>query len=186
MSVHDYMQTALGHPDFGYYIKETPFGRGGDFITAPEISQMFGELVGIWAAQVWMDLGSPEQILMVELGPGRGTLMADILRTVSRALPAFYDATRLHLVEMSPRLRAEQASNLDGKTSHPATWHETVDSLPDGPMIVIANEFFDALPVHQYVRSHDGWYERMVGEGVGGDGTLGFCLADAAIEDETV
>lgn len=185
ISVAEYMNTALGDPEFGYYMSREPFGRDGDFTTAPEISQMFGELVGLWAAQVWLNMESPENVSLVELGPGRGTLMADIMRTLAKAVPALHDAADIHLVEMSPQLRQEQKKVLKNKTTRPPTWHDGIDTLPDTPMIIIANEFFDALPVHQYVKSGSGWHERLVGLGAdgasGGPAAFGFCLAETPI-----
>lgn len=183
ISVADYMNAALTDTDFGYYTTREPFGRGGDFITAPEISQMFGELIGLWVAQVWLSMETPEDIALVELGPGRGTLMADMMRTLKRALPALHESASLHLVEMSPRLRAEQAAALEGLAP---TWHDTTDTLPQVPTILIANEFIDALPIHQFVKSTDGWHERHVAEGAGGGTTLGFCLADEPIADTSI
>lgn len=181
ISVAEYMDAALSDPDFGYYMSREPFGRGGDFTTAPEISQMFGELIGVWIAEVWISMDRPVDVAIVEPGPGRGTLMADVLRTLARALPALHETASIHLVEMSPRLKAEQASALNGQN---VTWHETIETLPRVPMIIIANEFFDALPIHQYVRSHDGWHERLVGAGAGNGADFGFCLADAPVIDD--
>lgn len=160
----DYMALALGHPEYGYYRKQDPLGAGGDFTTAPEISQVFGELVGLWAAVVWQQAGSPEHLLLVECGPGRGTLMSDALRA-ARTLPGFLDAVDLHLVETSPALRTHQRKTLSA--CRPA-WHDALDTVPEGPVILIANEFFDALPVRQFVRTDRGWAERRVGLGPGG------------------
>lgn len=174
---------ALGDPEFGYYTTREPFGRGGDFITAPEITQMFGELIGLWAGEVWLSMGAPEDIVLVELGPGRGTLMGDMTRTLARALPAFHEAACVHLVEMSPRLKKEQADALEGEN---VTWHQSIDTLPDAPLIIIANEFFDALPVHQYVKSGRGWHERHVGLGIGGEAAFGFCLAENPVTEPGV
>lgn len=168
-----YMAEALGHPTLGYYQTREPFGADGDFVTAPEVSQMFGELIGLWCAQTWSDQGRPNPCHLVELGPGRGTLMADALRA-ARSLPDFLDAVRLHLVETSTRLRKRQAESLAGHCPH---WHDSVASLPDGPVLVIANEFFDALPVRQFQRAQDGWHERMVGVK---DGELTLVLSPAA------
>jgi NADH dehydrogenase [ubiquinone] 1 alpha subcomplex assembly factor 7 len=163
ISVADYIATALGHPEYGYYATRDPFGRSGDFITAPEISQAFGELLGLWAAQMWMDMGCPEDPYVVELGPGRGTLMADALRALD-VVPAFRDRLRIAMVETSPVLRAKQEDALAG--THAAQWHESLDqalsAVPNGPVFFIANEFFDALPVHQFVRTEMGWRERLV------------------------
>jgi NADH dehydrogenase [ubiquinone] 1 alpha subcomplex assembly factor 7 len=158
MTVADFMTAALTDPDGGYYMTGDPFGVGGDFITAPEISQTFGELIGLWCAQSWQDMGSPETINLVELGPGRGSLMADALRAAS-ILPGFRTAIRVHLVETSPSLRQRQREALEGVE---VTWHEDLGTLPGTALIVIANEFFDALPVRQFERSAAGWLERLV------------------------
>lgn len=175
ISVARFMALALGHPRHGYYMTRDPLGAQGDFTTAPEISQMFGELIGLWAAHSWMSMGSPDRVALVELGPGRGTLMADALRAVGKAAPAFGRALELHLVETSPVLRQAQASRL--ANFHPS-WHGDVAGLPDLPLIVIANEFFDALPIHQFVHRGGGWHERLVG--LDGD-SLVFGLAPEAI-----
>ncbi len=152
-----------------YYAMREPFGPSGDFVTAPEISQMFGELLGLWLADMWQRAGSPSPVLLVELGPGRGTLMADALRATARAAPGFAQAARLHLVEKSPRLRAEQARKLPG-----ASWHETLTTIPcDAPILLVANEFLDALPLTQFERTDEGWALRRVG-------TDGWDLAMAA------
>ena len=160
LPVADYMALCLGDPEHGYYRRADAIGRGGDFVTAPEISQMFGELVGAWAAAVWTALGRPATVRLVELGPGRGTLMADALRAVTKAAPDFRAAIDLHLVEINPALRARQAEAL--RAAKPE-WHESLATVPTGPTIVIANEFFDALPVQQYERTADGWRLRCVG-----------------------
>ena len=172
MSVATYMRLCLGHPVHGYYAMRDPFGRGGDFITAPEISQMFGELIGLWAAAMWQTMGSPAQVALVELGPGRGTLMADALRA-ARVVPAFAAAVHVHLVETSPVLERRQRESLAG-LKVPISWYRDFAAVPGGPLIVIANEFFDALPVHQAVKTPTGWHERMVG--IGPDGKLTFAL----------
>jgi NADH dehydrogenase [ubiquinone] 1 alpha subcomplex assembly factor 7 len=135
LTVADFMTEALGHPEYGYYTTRDPFGRRGDFTTAPEISQIFGELIGLWCADLWERMGRPAPILLAELGPGRGTLMADALRA-ARRMPAFLTALRLHLVETSPVLRRAQEKRLRG---HDLTWHETIATLPPGPLLVIAN-----------------------------------------------
>ena len=161
LSVADYMAAALTDPEHGYYMGRDPLGATGDFITAPEISQMFGELIGLWCADTWQKLGAPTKVALVELGPGRGTLMADALRA-ARQVPAFAAALRVHLVEVSPALMARQREAL---ADAEPTWHETfadVADLPELPLLVIANEFFDALPVRQLVKQADGWGERSV------------------------
>lgn len=152
----DYMAEALMHAEHGYYATRDPFGAAGDFTTAPEISQMFGELIGLSLAQAWLDQGSPAHFALAEFGPGRGTLMADILRATS-AVPGFHAAAQIHLVETSPVLRAQQAKRLD------ATWHNDVTTLPDLPLFLVANEFFDALPIRQFHRDPAGWREVQIG-----------------------
>lgn len=157
MPLAEYMAVCLMHPDHGYYSTRDPLGVAGDFTTAPEISQMFGELIGLCLAQSWMDQGSPTPFLLAELGPGRGTLMADVLRATAR-VPGFHAALSVHLVETSATLRAEQAKRLSK-----AHWHTSISDLPDGPLFLIANEFFDALPIRQFQRAGDDWQERVVG-----------------------
>lgn len=157
ISLATYMALALGHPRHGYYHAQTPFGAAGDFVTAPEISQMFGELIGLWCVQRWRDMGSPQPFMLCELGPGRGTLMADALRAARRAQD-FLNAAQLHLVETSGKLREAQKTVI----GRAATWHDNVTDLPPLPALIIANEFFDALPIRQFQRMPDGWHERMV------------------------
>jgi NADH dehydrogenase [ubiquinone] 1 alpha subcomplex assembly factor 7 len=164
MPVSEYMALALGHPEHGYYTTRDPFGLAGDFTTAPEISQMFGELAGLWCVQHWRTLGGPSPLSLIELGPGRGTLMADALRA-ARLDPAFLQNAGLHLVETSPLLRETQAKTLAPSGMTPV-WHDSVEAALSGAAgvpFIIANEFFDALPVRQFVRGADGWHERMVG-----------------------
>jgi SAM-dependent MidA family methyltransferase len=145
-----------------YYAGREPFGAGGDFTTAPEMTQAFGECLGLWAAIAWQAMGRPDPVALVELGPGRGTLMADALRAVAEMAPGFRAALRVHLVETSPRLRQFQADRLGAAV---AGWHEDVASLPALPAIVLANEFFDALPIRQFVRRGGAWRERFVAGG---------------------
>ncbi len=161
MSVERYIALCLGHPVHGYYMTRDPFGVDGDFVTAPEISQMFGELIGLWCVDTWQRMGAPAPVRLVELGPGRGTLMADALRA-ARVVPAFLDAIQVHLVETSPVLRARQAATLEA-SGRAIAWHGAIEEVPEGPAIVVANEFFDALPLRQFVRSPRGWCERLVG-----------------------
>ena len=150
ISVERYMALALGDPDFGYYMSRDPFGASGDFTTAPEISQMFGELLGLWAAEVWSSMGSPNPVHLVELGPGRGTLMSDALRA-ARIVPEFRAALDVWLLETSPTLAATQHELLlDSGVA--VAWAQNLGDIRDGPAIVIANEFLDALPVRQFVR----------------------------------
>ncbi|MBS0522502.1 MAG: SAM-dependent methyltransferase [Proteobacteria bacterium] len=165
------MAEALGHPRLGYYRRARPLGSAGDFTTAPEISQMFGELIGAWLAERWLAMGGPS-VALVELGPGRGTLMSDALRA-TRGVPGFHAALRLHLVETNTALCAEQRRALAAFTP---TWHERFDDVPPGPMLLVANEFFDALPVRQFEKTPHGWRERMVGLAPDGE-SLMFALA---------
>lgn len=160
MSLASYMAECLLHPEHGYYTTRDPLGRAGDFITSPEISQMFGELLGLCIAQAWVDQGAPARIILAELGPGRGSLMADLLRA-TKAVPGFHAAAQLYLVEASPSLRAVQKTTL---AAHTVTWAESVDALrDDAPLFLIANEFFDALPIRQFTHHVDGWCETIVG-----------------------
>ncbi|WP_147079848.1 class I SAM-dependent methyltransferase [Methylobacterium haplocladii] len=163
-----YMGLCLGHPVHGYYRTRDPLGHRGDFVTAPEISQMFGELVGVWIAATRAAMGAPATLNLVELGPGRGTLMEDALRALRSAAPGA--GFHVHLVETSPVLRALQSERLSAAAPR---WHDTVETLPDGPAIVVANEFFDALPVRQFERREAGWCERLVG--LSPDGTRLVC-----------
>jgi NADH dehydrogenase [ubiquinone] 1 alpha subcomplex assembly factor 7 len=160
VSVAQFMAEALMHPQYGYYQKKQPFGQKGDFITAPEISQIFGELIGIWVVSVWQQMGEPKNIHLVELGPGRGTLMDDILRA-TRMLKHFGSIVKVHLVEQSIALKRVQQERLLSKHTH-IYWHETIETLPKEAVIVVANEFFDALPIHQYIRTEKGLVERVV------------------------
>ncbi len=144
----------MARANAAYYAMHDPFA---DFTTAPEISQMFGELIGAWAAVAWQQAGAPTPFNLVEAGPGRGTLMADALRALARVAPGFTRAAHIHLIETSPRLRAEQATRI----AH-ASWHDTLDTVPHAPIILIANEFLDALPIRQFVRRQEGWAERHV------------------------
>ena len=159
MPLADYMAECLMHPQHGYYATRDPFGRSGDFITAPEISQMFGELIGLAVAQAWLEAGAPTPFVLAEAGPGRGTLMADLWRA-TREVPGFHAAARLWLVETSPHLRAVQAERLAGSG---VQWADRIEALPPGPLFLIANEFLDALPIRQFQRQGAGWAERLVG-----------------------
>jgi NADH dehydrogenase [ubiquinone] 1 alpha subcomplex assembly factor 7 len=171
LPVARYIDLALNHPIHGYYRKGDPLGAEGDFITAPELSQAFGEVVGAWLAQAWSDLGGPAPFRLVELGPGRGTLLADALRA-TRGVAGFHDSLRLHLVETSDRLRAAQGARL---SEFRVSWHGHFDEVPPGPLLAVANEFFDALPAHQLVATAEGWVERCID--LDEQGRLTFCLA---------
>ena len=158
LTVAQYMAIALGDPEHGYYMRRDPFGR--DFITAPEVSQIFGELIGLFFVQAWEDRRRPKTFQFVELGPGRGTLMADMMCAAKKLRPQFVESARITLVETSPALREKQEATLSPLHVNWASRFEDVSS--DGPLFLIANEFFDALPIHQFVKSERGWHERMV------------------------
>ncbi len=179
ITLADYMTACLSDPQAGYYTTREPFGTKGDFTTAPEVSQMFGELIGAFCLQAFAQLGSPDKFQLVELGPGRGTLMADLLRTASLRRD-FIKAAELSLVEMSPRLRDIQAKTLANAPLTPE-FRDHFKDVPEGPLILVANEFFDALPIHQFVKTPAGWLERMVG--IDDAGELCFGLGTARLPD---
>lgn len=147
----------MGRANAAYYAGHDPFR---DFTTAPEISQMFGELIGAWAATAWTLMGCPAPLILAEAGPGRGSLMEDARRLTARVAPDFHDAARVHFIETSPRLRAEQARRVPD-----AAWHDDLATLPGGPLILIANEFLDALPIRQFRHVAGEWFERHVAGG---------------------
>jgi SAM-dependent MidA family methyltransferase len=178
--VADYMAMCLSDPTDGYYRTRDPLGAAGDFTTAPEISQMFGELVGVWCVAAWRAMGTPDPCVLVELGPGRGTLMSDLLRA-AQVDPAFRAAVQVHLVETSPALRAIQARRLADAAP---VWHDLLDTVPRGPVVAVANEFFDALPIRQFLRTEAGWRERVVG--LDSDGTLVFGVGAAGIAADLI
>ncbi|BAO99973.1 class I SAM-dependent methyltransferase [Wolbachia endosymbiont of Cimex lectularius] len=158
ISISDFMNAALYHKEYGYYMSKLPLGKDGDFITAPEISQLFGEIVAVWVMHTWEKLGKPSKFSLVELGPGKGTLIHDIIR-VTRKYNDFFDSVSIHLVEISPALQEVQKEELKGLDIN---WHENIDSLPEQPTIFLANEFFDALPIDQFVYRNGEWYENRV------------------------
>lgn len=160
VSVADYMDLCLAHPEHGYYNTRDPLGQAGDFITSPEVTQVFGELVGVWCAHMWQVMGKPERFDLIELGPGRGTLMNDAMRAAGK-LPGFGDAAQIRLVEMSPPLRQLQQQAME-RSGHAATWHRALGDINGEACVIIANEFFDALPFHQYIMSRQGWRERLI------------------------
>jgi NADH dehydrogenase [ubiquinone] 1 alpha subcomplex assembly factor 7 len=171
LSVAAYMALALHDREAGHYARHSPIGAAGDFVTAPEISQIFGEVIGLWCAELWDRMDRPDPVVLAELGPGRGTLMNDLLRAAA-ALPAFRRALDLVLVEASPVLRRVQQQHLKAAR---ARWVEGVEELPPGPLLLVANEFFDALPIRQFVRGQTHWAERRVG--LDAAGNFAFVLA---------
>jgi NADH dehydrogenase [ubiquinone] 1 alpha subcomplex assembly factor 7 len=172
MPVWRYMELCLTHPKHGYYVLRDPLGREGDFITAPEVSQMFGELLGLWAASVWKAIGSPAKLHLIEFGPGRGSMMADALRAL-RVLPLLYQAITVHMIEINPVLQNKQRATLSA-VRH-IQWHTSLDDVPPGPTIILANEYFDVLPIHQAVKRSTGWHERVIE--INDDGRLAFGAA---------
>ncbi|MGJ0502897.1 MAG: class I SAM-dependent methyltransferase [Methylocystis sp.] len=174
MTLERYMSLCLTHPRYGYYMTRDPFGANGDFVTAPEISQMFGELLGVWVTEAWRAAGAPSEARLIELGPGRGTLMSDVLR-VTPIAPNFFSAVSVHLVETSPVLRETQRQTL-ARAAKPVQWHLNFDETPHGPAFILANEFFDALPVRHYVKTAGGWREQLVG--LDAQGELAYGLSD--------
>ena len=183
ISVAEFMRTALTARDLGYYMHGDPFGARGDFITAPEISQVFGELIGLWAVAVWEQLGSPSRFSLMELGPGRGTLMRDALRAAG-VRPTFLAAAEVALVEISPSLRTQQREALKDAAVRELSWLDTFAAADGMPLIVIANEFFDALPIRQFVAIKQGWRERCVG--LASDGSFTFALSPVALPNGSV
>ena len=163
ITVAQYIQTALTHHKYGYYMHKDVFGKSGDFVTAPELSPVFGELVGCWLVAAWQGLGAPERVRVIEAGPGRGTLLADVIRA-SRSFPGFQSAVSFHLLEVSPHLRKTQKENL--RLADPPMqieWHDTLEQIPnDAPTLVIGHELLDALPIHQFVLTAAGWREKLV------------------------
>lgn len=177
MRLDEYMALCLGHPEHGYYMTRDPFGEAGDFTTAPEISQMFGEMIGAWLVDTWIKMGEPAKINITECGAGRGTLMADAMRA-TKSVKSFHDAVHLHIVEISPVLMEKQKQELAG---YGATWHSDTESLPtDSAHLIIGNEFLDALPVRQFVFTDKGWVEKIVKIDV--NDTL--CLGEIDVDEE--
>lgn len=174
MTLAEYMGLCLGHPAYGYYMTRDPFGKAGDFVTAPEVSQMFGEMIGLWIADLWTKLGSPKKFILLECGPGRGTLMDDILRT-TKAMPGFHEAAQIYLMEISPVLKDAQKRKLASYDPH---WIDDLSQLPASlPVILVGNEFLDALPIRQLQIVDGQWYERVVG--ITRNDTLGMGLIKA-------
>lgn len=178
ITVADYMALCLFDPRDGYYTTRQPFGAAGDFVTAPEISQMFGELIAVWSCVAWGALGSPSPFTLAEIGPGRGTLMKDMLRTLDGLDATLLDKAAVALVETSPRLVEVQKQTLAGHRADIA-WHGSVQELPPQPLIIVGNELFDAVPVRQFVKAGGVWRERMIATD---DETLRFALGPATID----
>ncbi len=179
ISVAEYMATCLFDPEHGYYTTREPFGLDGDFTTAPEISQMFGELVAVWLYETWQALGRPMPVTLAEIGPGRGTLMKDMLRTFKRLDPAFMKTAGFAMIETSPRLQDVQKATLSG-ANVPIAWHGTLATLPHAPLLIVGNELFDAIPIRQFIRQREGWRERMVG--LDDEGRLAFFAGAASVD----
>ena len=158
ITIADFMELCLTHPKYGYYTSKDPFGAQGDFTTAPEMTQVFGEVIGLWCVEMWKHLGSPAKFSLCELGPGRGTLMKDALRA-AQLVPDFVNAVDLYLLESSPLLREKQAAAL---APYKPKWITSMTELPDQPVLTIANEFFDALPIRQFIFQGGEWKERRI------------------------
>ncbi|XP_047310796.1 protein arginine methyltransferase NDUFAF7, mitochondrial [Impatiens glandulifera] len=192
ISMAEYMEEVLTNPKHGFYINRDVFGKEGDFITSPEVSQMFGEMIGVWTMCLWEQMGRPNRVNLIELGPGRGTLMVDLIRGTTKC-KAFIESLHIHMVECSPTLQKLQFDNLKCQeeansaedaskritctlSGSPISWHTTLEQVPAGvPTIIIAHEFYDALPVHQFQRAARGWNEKMVD--VAEDSSLQFVLS---------
>ncbi len=179
ISIARYMALCLFDPVDGYYMTRQPFGADGDFTTAPEISQMFGELIGVWVHLAWEAIGRPDRVTLAEIGPGRGTMMADLLRTLERLSPDLHRQATIALVETSPRLATSQKQIL-ARQAKPVEWRDSVGALPNAPLVIVGNELFDAVPIRQYVRTGSGWRERCVG--VDEDDALCFVAGPGAVE----
>ncbi|NTF32554.1 class I SAM-dependent methyltransferase [Rhizobium skierniewicense] len=161
MSVTDFFALCLADPEHGYYKTRQPFGRTGDFVTAPEISQLFGEMLGVFIVHAWQRHGTLAPVRLVEIGPGRGTMMADMLRVIQRIAPPLYESMSVHLVETSPRLTETQQHTL-AIHGDKIAWHESFDDVPPGFLLIATNELFDAIPIRQFVKTPQGFRERVV------------------------
>ena len=181
ISVTDYFALCLADPEHGYYRTRNPFGRAGDFVTAPEVSQLFGEMLGVFLVHAWQKHGGPQDVRFVEIGPGRGTMMADMLRVVQRLAPDLFEGMTVHLVETSEKLRSVQRETL-GTTAERVTWHAGFDEIPPGFVLLAANELFDAIPIRQFVKTNAGFRERMVG--LDASGELTFAVGVAGIDPD--
>ena len=179
ISVTDYFALCLADPEYGYYRTREPFGTAGDFVTAPEVSQLFGEMLGIFMVHAWQQHGSPSPVSLVEIGPGRGTMMLDMLRVIRKLAPQLFDGLSVHLVETSERLRGVQRVTLEAFSSK-VSWHAAFEEVPDGFTLLAANELFDAIPIRQFVKTPTGFRERMVG--LDAEDRLAFGIGIASID----
>lgn len=179
ISVADYMAMCLFDREAGYYTTREPFGKDGDFITAPEVSQMFGELVGVWCVSAWQALGSPSEFVLCEIGPGRGTLMNDLIRAAGKIAPDFIAAAKIHMVEISERLTQIQQTTL-GEHKNSIEWQKQFSDVASGPLILVANELFDAIPSRQYVKTNGRFVERMIA--LDAEQNLAFASGSGSIE----
>lgn len=162
LKISDFFALCLADPEHGYYQSREPFGRSGDFITAPEVSQLFGELIGVFLVHAWQAHGAPEKVRIAEIGPGRGTLMSDALRVISKLAPELYTDASIHLVETSERLQNVQRQTLV-RIKDRISWHRSFEEIAEGFTLIVANELFDAIPIHQFVKTPQGFRERIVG-----------------------
>ncbi|WP_105428981.1 class I SAM-dependent methyltransferase [Neorhizobium sp. T6_25] len=181
ISVTDYFALCLADPEYGYYRTREPFGRHGDFITAPEISQLFGEMIGVFMVHAWQQHGTPTGVRLVEIGPGRGTMMADMLRVIKRIAPRFFEDLHVHLVETSERLRGVQRITLEAFSTK-ISWHDSFEDIPEGFTLIAANELFDAIPIRQFIKTPTGFRERLVG--LNADDELGFAVGIATLDPQ--
>ncbi len=181
ISITDYFSLCLADSEHGYYQTREPFGRSGDFITAPEVSQLFGEMIGVFMVHAWENHGAPLPVRLAEIGPGRGTMMADMLRVIARLAPPLYEAMTVHLIETSERLRGVQKETLASHADR-ISWHGGFDELPNGFLLLAANELFDAIPIRQFVKTAHGFRERLVG--LDADDELTFAAGVAGIDPE--
>lgn len=183
ISVTDYFALCLADPEYGYYKTRDPFGRGGDFVTAPEVSQLFGEMIGIFLLEAWQKHLKPRRnVRIAEIGPGRGTMMADILRVLAQLAPELYELASVHLIETSPTLSKIQRDTLAAHAGK-VHWHQTFDEIDKGFMLLVGNEFFDAVPIRQFVKTPAGFRERLVGLDENGELTFaaGISSVDPAL-----
>ncbi len=183
MTLSAFMAEALFDPTEGFYATRDPIGAGADFVTAPEISQMFGELIGLWCVQAWRDMGAPPRLSLIELGPGKGTMMADMLRA-ARLDPDFVRAARVFLVEASPALKTVQGRSLEASPC-PIAWIGAVEDAPETPALIVGNEYLDCLPIRQFLMTPDGWRERLAGLDPDGE-RVAYVLSNAAPHPDDV